>query len=108
MYFQMKVDEQTARIAELESCVERSAMDADRRLTQHQQEYERRIQLLMKQVADADQTSHSDLASQLGAKDSKLVAFLIHVRICIHHMLTSSSSPACDLFIQLYFRQLGP
>jgi hypothetical protein len=75
----MKVDEQTSRLAELESCVERSAMDADRRLTQQQQEYERRIHLLMKQVADTDLSSHSDLASQLGAKDSKLVTLLIRV-----------------------------
>ncbi len=75
----MKVDEQMVRIAELESCVDRSAMDADRRLTQQQQDYEKRIHLLMKQVAETDLTSHSDMAFQLSSKDSKSVLQLERV-----------------------------
>ena len=47
-------------------------MDADRRLTQQQHDYERRIQLLMKQVADTDlNVANSDLGAQLTAKDAR-------------------------------------
>ena len=67
----MKADEQMVRIAELESCVEKATMEADRRLTQQQQEYERRIQLLMKQLTQAEAGGHSDLMAQMKAKESR-------------------------------------
>jgi len=67
----MKADEQMVRIAELESCVEKATMEADRRLTQQQQDYERRIQLLMKQLTQAETGGHSDLAAQIKTKESR-------------------------------------
>ena len=67
----MKADEQMVRIAELESCVEKATMEADRRLTQQQQDYERRIQLLVKQLTQAETGGHSDLAAQIKAKESR-------------------------------------
>jgi len=59
------------RIAELEFCVEKATMEADRRLTQQQQEYERRIQLLMKQLTPAETGGHSDLVAQIKSKESR-------------------------------------
>jgi len=68
----MKADEQMVRIAELESCVEKATMEADRRLTQQQQEYERRIQLLMKQLTQAEAAErHCDLAAQIKSKEAR-------------------------------------
>jgi len=68
---QMKADEQMVRIAELESCVEKAAMDTDRRLTQQQHEYEHRIQLLMKQLTHAEVAGHSDLMAQIKTKEAR-------------------------------------
>jgi len=59
-------------IAELESCVEKATMEADRRLTQQQQEYERRMQLLMKQLTQAEAgAAHYDLVAQMKSKESR-------------------------------------
>jgi len=68
----MKTDEQMVQIAELESCVEKATLEADRRMTQQQQEYEHRVQLLMKQLAQAKSGDHSDLMTQIKAKESRL------------------------------------
>ena len=57
------------QIAELESCVEKATMEADRRITQQQQEYERRIELLMKQLSQAE--SGSDLVAQIKSKEAR-------------------------------------
>jgi len=67
----MKADEQMVRIAELESCVEKATMEADRRLTQQQQEYERRIQLLMKQLTQEETDGRPDLVAQVKTKDTR-------------------------------------
>jgi len=66
----MKADEQMVRIAELESCVEKTVMEADRRLTQQQEEYERRIQLLMKQLTQEEQ-GRCELMAQVKAKETR-------------------------------------
>ena len=68
---QMKADEQMVRIAELESCVEKTTMEADRRLTQQQEEYERRIQLLMQQLTQEVAEGRTDLVTQVKAKDAR-------------------------------------
>ncbi|KAK7479550.1 hypothetical protein BaRGS_00029187 [Batillaria attramentaria] len=47
---EVKCDEQERVIRELESALQRSALELDRRLTQQQQEYEKKIQLLMHQL----------------------------------------------------------
>ena len=67
----MKADEQMVRIAELESCVEKATMEADRRLTQQQEEYEHRIQLLMKQLTQEEAGGRSDLLTQVKAKETR-------------------------------------
>jgi len=67
----MKADEQMVRIAELESCVEKTTMEADRRLTQQQEEYERRIQLLMQQLTQEVAEGRTDLVTQVKAKDAR-------------------------------------
>ena len=67
----MKADEQMVRIAELESCVEKATMEADRRLTRQQQEYEQRIQLLMKQLTQAETGGLSDLEAQIKSKEAR-------------------------------------
>jgi len=67
----MKTDEQMVRIAELESCVEKATMEADRRLTQQQEEYERRIQLLMKQLSQEETGGHSDLMARVKAQEAR-------------------------------------
>jgi len=67
----MKADEQMVRIAELESCVDKATMEADRRLTQQQQEYERRIQLLMKQLTQEETDGRPDLVAQVKTKDTR-------------------------------------
>jgi len=68
---QMKADEQMVRIAELESCVEKATMEADRRLTQQQEEYERRIQLLMKQLTQEETDARPDLMARVKTKDAR-------------------------------------
>lgn len=47
---QVKCEEQERIIHELETALQRSALELDRRLTQQQQEYERKIQMLMHQL----------------------------------------------------------
>lgn len=64
----MKSEEQIVKIAELESCVEKATMDADRRLTQQQQQYEHRIELLMRQLTEVET---DDLQAQIKAKESR-------------------------------------
>lgn len=41
----MKIDEQERFIHDLESTLQRQAIDMDRRLTQQQQQYEKKIQV---------------------------------------------------------------
>lgn len=64
----MKSEEQIVKIAELESCVEKATMAADRRLTQQQQQYEHRIELLMRQLTEVET---DDLQAQIKAKESR-------------------------------------
>ncbi|XP_064634767.1 kinesin-like protein KIF27 isoform X2 [Lineus longissimus] len=49
-----KVDEQTHLIRELELTLDRTSADTDRRLTQQQQAHEKKIQLLMHQLAELE------------------------------------------------------
>ncbi|XP_013410614.1 kinesin-like protein KIF27 isoform X2 [Lingula anatina] len=49
---EMKTDEQERLLKELEFALQRSAMEMDIKLTQQQQDYEQKIQLLMKQLAE--------------------------------------------------------
>ncbi|XP_046330087.2 kinesin-like protein KIF27 isoform X1 [Haliotis rufescens] len=49
---EVKIDEQERIIRELESTLQRSNMDSDRRLVQQQREYEQKMQLLMHQVTE--------------------------------------------------------
>ncbi len=50
----MKVDEQERIIKELESALEHGTLDLDRKVTEQQHDYEQKIQVLMKQLADSD------------------------------------------------------
>ena len=84
----MKADEQMVQIAELESCVEKATMEADRRLMQQQQEYERRIQLLMKQLTQAESGGHNDLAAEIKAKEARWWLCIL----CVEHSIISPFS----------------
>ena len=48
------MDEQEVTIRDLESSLQQSSLDADRRLTRVQQEYERKVQLLMRKLMEAE------------------------------------------------------
>ncbi|WAR03106.1 KIF27-like protein [Mya arenaria] len=49
---EVKLDEQTRIIRDLEGALQRSAMEVDRRITSQQREYEQKIQLLMHQLME--------------------------------------------------------
>ena len=51
--WQVKIDEQERLISELESSLQRSTIETDRRLTQQQREHEKTTQLLMKQLSES-------------------------------------------------------
>ncbi|KAK6191693.1 hypothetical protein SNE40_003312 [Patella caerulea] len=55
--YEVKVDEQERLIRELESALQRTKLDIDRRLTKQQREYEQKIQLLMNQLTDGGMSS---------------------------------------------------
>ena len=48
----MKVEELETVIKELETSLHRSTMESDRKMTHQQQEYEKKIQVLMKQLSE--------------------------------------------------------
>jgi hypothetical protein len=50
----MRVEEQEKLVHEMESSLQRAVMDRDRKLTTQQQEYERKMQLLMKQLSEME------------------------------------------------------
>ena len=56
----MKVEEQEALIREMEQNLQKSALEADRKLTQQQQDYERKMQLIMQQLSETKGGVHSD------------------------------------------------
>ncbi|XP_021353306.1 kinesin-like protein KIF27 [Mizuhopecten yessoensis] len=49
---EVKIDEQERLIREMESSLQRTQVDIDRRLTKQQKEYEQKIQLLMRQITE--------------------------------------------------------
>ncbi len=53
----MKNDEQERIIQELESSLQRTGMEMDRKLTKQQQENEKKIQVLMHQLAELENGS---------------------------------------------------
>ena len=65
----MKVDEQDRLIIDLESSLGRAGIETDRRLTQQQQQYERKIQALMRQLADVN--LHNSTTTSLTASIDK-------------------------------------
>lgn len=48
---EVRVEEQEAVIREMEQSLQKAALDADRKLTQQQQDYERKIQMLVQQLS---------------------------------------------------------
>ena len=56
----MRLEETERIVSELESGLQRAAMDADRRLTQQQQKYEQKIQLLMRQLMENEARPRSE------------------------------------------------
>ena len=51
---QMKVDEQSRLMRELEGALQRSAMELDRKLMSQQKQHEQRVQMLLRQQTDGD------------------------------------------------------
>ena len=75
----MKVEELETMIKELETSLHRSTMESDRKMTRQQQEYEKKIQILMRQLsetatgfAEGDGTVNGNSTS--GDKDAKYVS----------------------------------
>ena len=91
---QVKTEEMERVIHELENALQRSAFELDRRLTQQQQEYEKKIQLLMHQLMMAEGNTSSSLVngdSGSGAKSVpwEAVCLLSSVlTFCSHHIVT--------------------
>ena len=50
----MRVEEQEKVVQEMESSLQRAILDRDRKLTAQQQEYERKMQILMKQLSEME------------------------------------------------------
>ena len=50
----MKIEELETVVKELEASLHRSTMEADRKVTQQQQEYEKKMQVLMRQLAESE------------------------------------------------------
>ncbi len=83
----MKIEEQETALKELEASLQRSAMELDRRLTTQQQEYEKKVQVLMRQLAEADAKTPATGPSGDAAasdKDIKLdfIWLLLGWRLC--------------------------
>ena len=79
MISQVRIDEQEHLIRELEASLQRTCMEADRRLTVQQQDYERKIQVLMQQLTDVGDGVKPNTGSRSARnydskdKDAKLV-----------------------------------
>ena len=76
----MKIEEHETIIKELEAKLHRSAMESDRKLTHQQQEYEKKIQVLMRQLSEAENGSGDGPSNGMvngnstsGDKDAKYV-----------------------------------
>ena len=50
----MRIEEQERCLHDLEGSLQRAAMETDRKLTIQQQDYEKKIQVLMRQLADSE------------------------------------------------------
>ncbi|KAK7099081.1 hypothetical protein V1264_003272 [Littorina saxatilis] len=60
---EVKVEEMERVVRELENALQRSGLELDRRLTQQQQEYEKKIQLLMHQLMMAEGGTPNSMAN---------------------------------------------
>ena len=65
----MKADEMERLTHELETSLQRAGLEADRRLTQQQQEYEKKIQLLMRQLMEAESNRGSASSSSISSDE---------------------------------------
>ena len=67
----MKLDEQERVSHELESRLQRQTIEMDRRLTQQQQQYEKKMQVLLQQIAQAgDSTRLGSASSERGGNNA--------------------------------------
>lgn len=62
------MDEQERLIRELDNALQRTGVETDRKLTKLQREYEQKIQLLVRQLAENDET---DAGISVSASDIK-------------------------------------
>ena len=60
--YQVKIDEQERLILDLRGALQQSGVEADRRLTTQQKEYEQKIQLLMHQLMESPSNSNPPVA----------------------------------------------
>ena len=88
---QVKTEELERVIHELENALQRSAFELDRRLTQQQQEHERKIQLLMHQLMMAEGSSPSSLTNGDSISGAKSVL----LQALFHGSSIFCSSPLC-------------
>lgn len=69
---EVKIDEQERLIRELESSLQRTQVDIDRRLTKQQKEYEQKIQLLMRQITEMGGAGNGHQSENLDSKYQQL------------------------------------
>ncbi|XP_078703332.1 kinesin-like protein KIF27 [Branchiostoma floridae x Branchiostoma belcheri] len=65
---ELKVDEQNRLIREMESSLQRAAMDTERKLLNQQKEYEKQVQFLMQQASEGGKETTEETVSQLEQK----------------------------------------
>ncbi|CAG2234318.1 KIF27 [Mytilus edulis] len=69
---EVKQDEQERLIRELEAALQRSAVEVDRRITKQTQEYEQKIQMLMRQLADSGTNNSGGFGPEIDEKMQRL------------------------------------
>ncbi len=69
----MRIEEQERCVHDLEGSLQRAAMETDRKLTIQQQDYEKKMQVLMRQLADAESAAAAGDLSSTGGGGSGMV-----------------------------------
>ena len=61
----MRLDDQEQLIRDLEGTLQHAAMETDRKLTTQQQEYEKKMQILLRQLTEGKDDATSDTRSEV-------------------------------------------
>ena len=75
----MRLDDQEQLIRDLEGTLQHAAMETDRKLTTQQQEYEKKMQILLRQLTEGKDDATSDTRSEVTHNRASLVFILSDV-----------------------------